>query len=315
MPVSAYFCHLTQPGLLRFAGTDAQGFLQGQLSCDVAALQPLQATYGSYSTPKGRMLASFLLWRVGADYFMQLPRALCEPIRKRLSMYVLRSKVQVTEVSETCAPFGLCGDHIDAALQSAGLPVATAPLKLIESSNALLLRLDAGRCLILAAIEQADPLKTALATAAAPAAESVWDLATIHAGIPIITAATQEAFVPQMANLDRIGGVSFSKGCYPGQEIVARMHYLGKLKQRMVLAHVDSATLPQPAQKLYSSDLDGQSSGAIVNAAPAATGGFDVLAVVHTSSLGAVAVKLDSVEGPELQLLTLPYPLETNSPS
>ena len=315
MPVSTHFCRLTQPGLLRFTGADAQVFLQGQLSCDVAALQPLQATYGSYNTSKGRMLASFLMWRVGADYFMQLPRSLCEPIRKRLSMYVLRSKVQVTEASEAYAPFGLCGEHIDAALRSAGLPVTTTPLKLIESGDALLLRLDTGRCLILAAVEHADPLKTALATAATLAAEAVWDLATIHAGIPIITAATQEAFVPQMANLDRIGGVSFSKGCYPGQEIVARMHYLGKLKQRMVLAHVETDSAPQPGQKLYSSDLDGQSSGAIVNAAPAATGGFDVLAVVHTSSLGAVAVKLDSVEGPELHLLTLPYPLGTNTPS
>lgn len=315
MPVSAHFCRLTQPGLLRFAGADAQGFLQGQLSCDVAALQPLQATYGSYNTPKGRMLASFLLWRVGADYFMQLPRELCEPIRKRLSMYVLRSKVQVTAVSDSYATFGLCGDQIDTALHSAGLPPPPAPLKLIASGDALLLRLDTGRCLILATVAQAGPVESALLTAATPVAETVWDLATIHAGIPVITTATQEAFVPQMANLDRIGGVSFSKGCYPGQEIVARMHYLGKLKQRMVLAHVDAATPPQPGQKLYSSDLDGQASGAIVNAAPAAAGGFDVLAVVHTSSLGAVAVNLDSAEGPELHLLTLPYSLEPKSPS
>ncbi|NBR29661.1 MAG: folate-binding protein, partial [Betaproteobacteria bacterium] len=110
---------LTHFGLLRFSGPDAQTFLQGQLSCDVAALQPLRATYGSYNTPKGRMLANFVLWRAGADYFMQLPRALCEPIRKRLSMYILRSKVQAVDVSEAFALFGLTGEQIDGALRVA----------------------------------------------------------------------------------------------------------------------------------------------------------------------------------------------------
>ena len=297
-------------GLLRFSGPDAQTFLQGQLSCDVAALNPLQATYGSYSTPKGRMLASFLLWRAGADYFMQLPRDLCEPIRKRLSMYILRSKVQAADVSADWALSGLCGDGIDAALATAGLPVPVARLALAEASDTRVLRLDAGRCQIVAPAAQAAAVGDLLKKVAEPAPESVWERATVLAGIPVITRGTQEEFVPQMANLDLIGGVSFSKGCYPGQEIVARMHYLGKLKQRMVLAHVEAAQAPQPGDKLYGADPGEQSSGMVVNAAPAPEGGFDLLAVVQTSSFRDNGLHLASPTGPALKMLPMPYPLD-----
>jgi folate-binding protein YgfZ len=301
---------LTQFGLLRFSGPDAQTFLQGQLSCDVAALQPLRATYGSYNTPKGRMLANFVLWRAGADYFMQLPRALCEPIRKRLSMYILRSKVQAADVSEAFALFGLTGEQIDGALRVAALPVPDQPMTMAEHDGVWVLRLDNGRCQIIAPAERAAGVEALLKKEAAAAEPAVWDRATILAGIPVITPATQEEFVPQMANLDLIGGVSFSKGCYPGQEIVARMHYLGKLKQRMVLAHLDAETAPAPGDKLYSADLGDQASGTIVNVSPSPDGGFDLLAVVQTSSFGANGLHLTSLTGPALKLLPMPYPLE-----
>jgi folate-binding protein YgfZ len=297
-------------GLLRFSGPDALTFLQGQLSCDVAALQPLRATYGSYNTPKGRMLANFVLWRAGADYFMQLPRALCEPIRKRLSMYILRSKVQAVDVSEAFVLFGLTGGQIDAALRVAALPAPDQPMAITEHDGVWALRLDNGRCEIIAPAERAAGVEELLKKEATLSEQAVWDRATILAGIPVITPPTQEEFVPQMANLDLIGGVSFTKGCYPGQEIVARMHYLGKLKQRMVLAHVDAGTAPAPGDKLYSAELGDQASGTIVNVSPAPEGGFDLLAVVQTSSFGANGLHLTSLTGPALKLLPMPYPLE-----
>ena len=306
----ALFSPIEGSGLLRFSGPDAQTFLQGQLSCDVAALQPLRATYGSYNTPKGRMLASFVLWRVGADYFMQLPRTLCEPIRKRLSMYILRSKVQAVDVRDAYALFGLTGSQIDNTLRAAALPVPDARMKMADHDGVWVLRLDDARCEIIAQSERASGVEALLKKEAVPADPAVWDRATILAGIPVITPPTQEEFVPQMANLDLIGGVSFSKGCYPGQEIVARMHYLGKLKQRMVLAHLDAETPPAPGDKLYSADRGDQASGTIVNAAPAPDGGFDVLAVVQTSSFGANGLHLASLDGPALKLLPMPYPLE-----
>jgi folate-binding protein YgfZ len=145
--------------------------------------------------------------------------------------------------------------------------------------------------------------------ASRPASASHWNLATIRAGVPVITTATQEEFVPQMANLDLIGGVSFTKGCYPGQEIVARMHYLGKLKQRMVLAHVDSTSPPAAGDKLYTPELADQASGMVVNAAPAPDGGFELLAVIQTSTFSTNELHLGSADGPKLKLLLLPYSL------
>jgi folate-binding protein YgfZ len=241
---------------------------------------------------------------------MQLPRALCEPIRKRLSMYILRSKVQASDVSDAYTLIGVVGAHAEDAIRAASLPVPAATLTLAQTDHALVARLDETRFEIIAPMDQATRLQTALSSHAMSADANVWNLATIRAGIPVITAATQEEFVPQMANLDLIGGVSFSKGCYPGQEIVARMHYLGKLKQRMVLAHVDAGPAPRPGDKLYSAETGEQSSGMVVNAAPAPDGGYDLLAVAQTSTFSANGLHLGSPTGPALQMLPMPYPLE-----
>jgi len=205
---------------------------------------------------------------------------------------------------------GVLGAGAEAALAAAGLAATSTPMTMAETGGALTLRLDANRFEVIAPADQAPPLEFLLKKEATTADTAAWDLATIHAGVPVITPATQEEFVPQMANLDRIGGVSFTKGCYPGQEIVARMHYLGKLKQRMVLAHVDSADLPVAGDKLYSAELAEQAAGTVVNAAPAPGGGFDLLAVVQTSTLSTSGLHLGSLTGPALKLLPLPYPLE-----
>jgi folate-binding protein YgfZ len=134
-------------------------------------------------------------------------------------------------------------------------------------------------------------------------------LLEIRAGIPVVTPTTQEAFVPQMVNLDLIGGVSFEKGCYPGQEIVARMHYRGTLKQRMYLAHVAGTDSPQAGDKLYSPAFGAQASGTIVNAARSPEGGHDLLASIQIASAAKGEVHLKSPDGPALQLLPLPYPV------
>jgi hypothetical protein len=148
-----------------------------------------------------------------------------------------------------------------------------------------------------------------LAKEARPVGAPVWDWLEIRAGIPVITAATQDQFVPQMVNLDLVGGVSFQKGCYPGQEIVARTHYLGRVKRRMYLARAYGRIAPAPGVELYSQDLDGQPSGMVVNAAPAPDGGFDLLAVIQTASAASQPVRLGAPDGPVLDLEPLPYPV------
>jgi folate-binding protein YgfZ len=138
-----------------------------------------------------------------------------------------------------------------------------------------------------------------------------WRWLDIRAGVPMIAPPVQEQFVPQMINMDLIGGLSFSKGCYPGQEIVARTHFLGRLKQRMYLAHF-AAGEPRPGDKLYSAELGAQASGMVVNAAPAPAGGFDALAALQIASARSGAVHWKTPDGPELELLPLPYDVTTD---
>ena len=172
-----------------------------------------------------------------------------------------------------------------------------------------LLRLDSARVLIVVEHERGHALTEALTAKLPPLSTDLWDWTNIRAGIPYITPATQDQFVPQMANLDLINGVSFTKGCYPGQEIVARMHYLGKLKQRMYLAAVPDDELPQPGDKLYSPDTGEQATGMIVNAVRGPDGRPTALAVLHSESFKRGEVHLKAPAGPRLEFMNLPYPI------
>jgi hypothetical protein len=301
------FANLEHFGLIHFSGADALPFLHGQLSCDVNGLAPASAQYGSYNTPKGRMLASFLLWHDDTGYTMQLPRALCAPVCKRLSMYVLRSKVTVRDVSNDFCLYGVAGADAAALLSPLCAAIPAPPLSIATTGQVSVLRLDTRRLQVISPAGHAGELQISLGKNFAPLGPGAWDLMTIRAGIPFVAPATQDQFVPQMANLDLIGGVSFSKGCYPGQEIVARMHYLGKLKQRMYLANISGDEVPQPGARLYSSDTGEQATGMIMNAAPAPEGGHDVLAVMHIASFAGGDVHLKSLGGPALRFMALPY--------
>ena len=302
----AILCDLGQFGILEVAGEDAPIFLQNMLSSDVREVSTQHAQYSSLNSPKGRMLASFLIWRTGADYFLQLPRSLCPAIQKRLSMYVLRSRVKITDVSEQQIGIGLAGEGAAALLQQQFGSTPQGAMAVEQYDNACAIRTGAQRFQINIAPQHAPALWQSLSAAARPAGSPCWDWLNIRDGIPVIMPATQEQFVPQMVNLDLIGGISFKKGCYPGQEIVARMQYLGKLKRRMYLAHVASGAIPQPGDELFSAEMEDQTSGMVVNAT-AAGGGCDLLAVVQISSRETQTVHLQSLQGAALSFLPLPY--------
>jgi len=305
-------CELSSFGLIRFTGPEVRAFLQGQLTCDVEALPPEKSTYGSYCTPKGRVLATFLLWRAGDDYFMQLPAALREPVQKRLSMYILRAKVQAHDATGEWVLLGLSGKT---AATFVRMVCGRDPVEIhgvIHSNDATAIRLPGDRYELVIPAAMAPPVKTMLAHQTEVTEPQHWDWLDIRSGIPVVGPATQEAFVPQMANLDLIGGVSFTKGCYPGQEIVARMHYRGTLKQRMYLASVPEGNPPQPGDKLYSPETGPQSCGTVLNAAPGPDGIFDVLAVMQIAAAEHREIHLRSPEGPELELQPLPYKVTTD---
>lgn len=302
-------CDISHFGALKVSGEDAQTFLQNLFSSDVKAVSPAQAQLSSFSTAKGRMLATFLVWQSGADYYLHLPRSLAAAMQKKLSMYVLRSKVKVLDASDELVCLGLAGKDANTLAKESFAAVPEAAMGKADSANASLIRLDANRFLIVTTPQHAPNLWKPLNCGARAAGAAVWDWLNIRAGIPVILPATQEQFVPQMANLELIGAVNFKKGCYPGQEIVARMQYLGRLKQRMYLAHVAGAAAPRPGDALYSAEMEGQHSGTVANAAPAPGGGWDLLAVVQISSREGQSVHLGSLEGPALAFEALPYSL------
>jgi len=298
-------CDLSQFGLLRVSGEDAQTFLQSLLSNDIGELNGQRAQLSSLNDAKGRMLASLFIWRDAGDYLLQLPRELCEPVRKRLSMYVLRAKVKISDTSDEFVLLGLGGAGAEAVAQTL-LPDSGG---MHSNSGISLIRIDANRCQLCLSPIEAPALWTQLSARLQPAGSPCWDWLAIRAGITVITTATQLQFVPQMVNFEVIGGINFKKGCYPGQEIVARMHYLGKPKRRMFLAHVDGDTPPQPGDSLYSAEMDAQAAGMIVNAAAAPEGGYDLLAVVHIASHDSQTIRLSAQDGPPLAFRDLPYPL------
>ena len=298
---------LSHYALIRFAGDDAQTFLQGQVSNDVRLLNGENSQWAAYCTPKGRMLASFLLWRDAQGFLMQLPASLREAIQKRLSMFVLRSKVTLSDESTNWVRLGLAGPGAAQSLSETLGVSPPAPYGLVSIPGGTLLSLAGGCFEILTPPAGAPALWDTLAQRFHPVGGGRWDWHLLRAGIPVILPATQEEFVPQMVNFELVGGVSFKKGCYPGQEIVARTQYLGKPKRRMYLAHLTSATPPQPGDALFSADMGDQASGLIINAAPAPEGGYDVLAVIQTASAAAGPIHWKSPDGPVLQLGELPY--------
>lgn len=303
-------CSLDTFSTFRVTGEDASTFLQSLLSNDIRLVTSSSAQYSSLNSAKGRVLATLLIWRDGADYLIQLPSDLSEPIRKKLSMYVLRAKVKITDESSVSVTLGATGSADNfAALKQIFTEIPTEILACSHTSDTQLIRIDNARVLIHTTLAQAKNYWLALQASAQAVGSTCWAWLDIHAGIPVILPPTQEQFVAQMINLDLINAVNFKKGCYPGQEIVARMQYLGKLKRRMYLAHIDSTEAPLVGAELFSDDLPGQATGGLVNVAPHPDAGFDVLAVVQISTHDSHSVHLNTVDGVALQFHDLPYTL------
>ncbi|HEY4317234.1 MAG TPA: folate-binding protein [Herbaspirillum sp.] len=310
---------LTGLGLLAFDGADAAPFLHNQLTNDVEHLGAGEVRLAGYCTPKGRLLATMLLWKTGETIMLALPRALLPAIQKRLQMFVLRSKVKVQDLSNQQAMIGLAGERAAAALQAWFPELPAAPYAKIDNASGTLMRLadgagDIARYQWIAANAPAVDAWPRLAAALPVAGETAWALGDIQAGVPQITLATQEKFVPQMINFELIGGVNFRKGCYPGQEIVARSQYLGKLKRRMLLASVDQADSAaveaiRPGVDIFSSADPEQPCGMIVNAAITGDGGISCLVEIKLAAQEGGAIRAGSAAGPLLHFNSLPYSL------
>jgi len=298
---------LLAEGLILVSGEEAQTFLQGQLSNDVTEASPAQSQLAAYCTPKGRVLATLLLWVAREAYALQLPRELVDGIAKRLQMYVLRSQVRLGVASDQMALVGVTGDEAtDLVHRELGIPLSSAYA--VGASDGITgIALPGKRVQLVMEVGRGIEMWDRLARHCVPVGQEAWDWPAIAGGIPTVTAATQDQFVPQMLNLELLGGVSFRKGCYPGQEIVARTQHLGQVKRRLVRFAV-----PEGAAAGAALFTDGQPAGTVVNAAPSPNGGWELLAVVQIEAAQAnyagAPLRLGT-EGPVLRPLPLPYPL------
>jgi len=311
---------LSPLSILRAHGEDAQSFLQGQFSNDIRQVTEIRSQLSAYCNPKGRMLAILRVFRIGEAYCLQLPGALAETTLKRLRMFVMRAKVKIELADVELIRIGLSGPNVEGFIATT---VGNAPAAVNDSlsvDGVTVLRLSGphARFELLASPEKMLALWPQFAARVTPAGATAWAWLDIMAGIPNVLPGTVEEFVPQMTNLELVGGVSFTKGCYPGQEIVARMHYLGRLKQRMLRAHVNTLEPPLPGTPVYASDLPDQSAGSVLDAQPSPDSGYDLLAVAQLSSHATGALHLANSSGPTLTLKDLPYSLEAaidNKPS
>lgn len=307
---------LSHWGVIEAVGDDAATFLQSQLTQDVASLSPQQATLAAYCTAKGRMLGQFVVIRDAARYLLLTHRDMADALVKRLGMFVLRSKCKLRNASSEFQVLG-CKGTIDAGLLAGhGLNALSLPLQpwaCAKTDGAYAVGWPsadgAARHLLVVPAQpaQAASPEGAAATDADAAAlhGTGWQHDDILCGIPFLEPANLEAFVPQMVNLDVIGGVSFSKGCYPGQEIVARAHYLGKAKRRMQIGQTPVAV--NAGADVFASTRPSEPAGRVVNAAPTASGSCVLLFEISSDDLADSTLHVQSHDGPLLQLKPLPY--------
>ena len=291
------------------SGADAISFLQSQLTNDVARLGADQMQLSGYCTAKGRLLATFHQWRADDTVFLRPPREIVASAVKRLSMFVLRAKAKVTDASDSWTTYALLGADSARVLRGAGLAVPGSPWSSTSTGDVRVDRVlptpdGVERFLLTTRSESKLPLPQALARAPARA----WWLSEIETAVPTVFAATQEKFVPQMINFEVLGGVDFKKGCYPGQEIVARSQYLGKLKRRMHIAQVDDASEVRAAADVFASDA-AQPIGTVVMAAALPAGGSALLFEAPVDRAESGSLHLQSAQGPRLTLRPLPYTL------
>jgi folate-binding protein YgfZ len=301
-------CDLSHLTLLELSGADASNFLQGQVTNDVKLLDGLRAHYTGYCSPKGRLLGLFLAFAHQDHLHLQMPQPIAEGIAKRLRMYVMRSKVAIVDTAERIIKIGINGPNAAQILAENFSEVPSEPYQLKTLEQATILKLPSisghHRYEIFTSIDHATTVWNSLKLKTQAVGKPCWDWLEVQSGIPEIVPSTQEQFVPQMVNLDLLNAINFKKGCYTGQEIVARTHYLGSVKRRTFSMQVASDASPTAGDKVM--DANNSEVGQVVRVAPNTEGGYDLLAELRIEAQQAGTVFWNT------QLLehkTLPYSL------
>jgi hypothetical protein len=299
--------------LITVDGDEAEEFLQGQLTNDIREITGQRAQQSAWCSPKGRVLTGLLVFRHDGHLLLQLPGSLLEQTLKRMRMFVLRAHATLEDASASWMRMGAIGDNTAAGLREllGPLPENTDELRAIDDVTIIRLRGQRPRYELLGTHDAIAKLWNACREVAVAAGADAWELLDIEAGVASIGPATSDTFVPQMINLDRIGGVSFTKGCYVGQEIVARTQHLGRIKRRMYRAHWSGGSPVGPGDRLNTSADPASAKAQVVNAQALPEGGFAVLAVMPIEIAGDLPARGAAPGGgSQLTLGALPYALE-----
>jgi tRNA-modifying protein YgfZ len=287
-------------GAIAVQGEDAASFLQGQLTQDFALLGPAQARLAAYCTAKGRMLASFVGFaRADGEFLLVTSRDILAPAQKRLSMFVLRAKAKLRDVSAEFDLYGIAGSAAESLAPELREPWSRSQ---VDSATAIgLYPAQAQRRILwVGPAGQAAPQGP-------PLSDALWSWGEVRSGIATITAPVVESFVPQMLNYESVGGVNFKKGCYPGQEVVARSQFRGTLKRRAYLAH-SQGELHAGDEIFHASDAS-QPCGTVAQAAAAPDGGWDAIVSMQVALAQTGALSAGGPQGPALSVQAPPYPL------
>ncbi len=309
-----YLTDLSYLSLIEVSGDDKKTFLQGQLTNDVNAISSSLTHISGLCTPKGRLRALFTIISRDDTLLLQLPLALHEETLKRLKMFVMMSKVKLVDVNDSLIKIGISGNQAIKVLKENGFTIPNET-NMVSDNNAIqLIRLSGTtpRFECIGPLDKIQALWETLQEDAQLIGTAHWKLLDIQSGIPNVFASSKETFIPQMLNLEALNGINFKKGCYTGQEVVARMQYLGKLKRRMYRAHCDTETLLEPGALLYSeSSKSGQGAGHIVDSQKSLNGGIELLAVITTEAIDNSDIFLDESFKTPLIIKELPYTIET----
>ncbi len=290
--------------LISARGPDAGSFLQGQLTNDVLLMKESEARLAAWCSAKGRMLSSFIVWKNSAEeFYLLMSSDLLAVTLKRLKMFVLRAQCVLTDETANFQVMGVTGEQVNTmnlgALRADSMP-ATSPISL-EKVIVLPPGWLAGK-----AVPRALHIAPNSAASAHDADQlASWNYLEVSSGIARITAPISEAFVPQMLNYESVGGVNFKKGCYPGQEVVARSQFRGTLKRRAYLVRSD--TTLQTGQEVFDAQDAEQPCGTVAQAASDLQGGFIAIVSMQTAAAGSMSLHAGAADGAKLQLLSLPY--------
>lgn len=306
---NAQYFDLSHFSLLEITGKDAFSFLHSQLTCDLNDLDTNGWLFSAWCLPNGKVICTFFIFANDDSFFLILPSMLKDKITKRLTMYVLRSEVTITDVSDNYAMFGLAGNNLKDILDSTITKTMSVTGNLLLAADFSILQLwdKSPRYLLISKMEAVTELLNNITVTCISGERTTWSLMDIEAGIPWIINATSENFLPQMLNLDQMHGLSFKKGCYPGQEIIARLNYRGQLKKRLYLGSGETDITPGPGDRLKDKNT-GTIVGEIIDAERNTSGGFEFLTVSESKYVNSKTLVLNDMSDACIKLKSLTYP-------